>query len=140
MADVIFSAFVSDMVSRGISLLFEHFGHQKCTEAQLQQCTLLYHMLIKDHSVVDTVPQHQNTVPRGSLKVEVKGRQIANDGTIQWLSPSSLMVSTEYQGWYLLDTIRNREHELEEDEHGGDKVAPPRVFSTSVFNPLKHVL
>lgn len=117
MADAIFSAFVSDMVSRVISLVFEHFGHQPSTEAKLQR---VCHMLIRVHSVIE----------------EAKGRQINNDGTLQWLSE---LIDAEYQGRYFLDTIRSGEHEFEEDEHGGDKVAPRRVFSLSVFNPLKRV-
>jgi len=117
MADAIFSAFVSDMVSRGISFVFEHFGHQQSTEAKLQR---LCHMLTRVHSVVE----------------EAKGRQITNDGTLQWLSE---LIDGEFQGRYLLDTIRSGEHDIEEDEHDGDKVAPPRAFSISVLNPLKRV-
>ncbi|CAN6355915.1 unnamed protein product [Urochloa humidicola] len=111
MAEVIFSAFVSDMVSRVISFVSEHFGHQQSTEAKLQR---IGQMLIRVHSVVE----------------EAKGRQITNDGTLQWLSE---LIDGEYQGRYLLETIRCSEHDLE------DEVAPPRAFSLSLINPLKRV-
>ncbi|CAN6328982.1 unnamed protein product [Urochloa humidicola] len=111
MAEVIFSAFVSDMVSRVISFVSERFGHQQSTEAKLQR---IGQMLIRVHSVVE----------------EAKGRQITNDGTLQWLSE---LIDGEYQGRYLLETIRCSEHDLE------DEVAPPRAFSLSLINPLKRV-
>ncbi|CAL4892436.1 unnamed protein product [Urochloa decumbens] len=111
MAEVIFSAFVSDMVSRVISLVSDRFSPQQSTEAKLQR---IGHMLIRVHSVVQ----------------EAKARQIRNDGTLQWLSE---LIDGEYQGRYLLETIRCSEHDLE------DEVAPPRAFSLSLLNPLKRV-
>ncbi|CAL4906962.1 unnamed protein product [Urochloa decumbens] len=111
MAEVIFSAFVSDMVGRVISLVSDRFGPHQSTEAKLQR---IGHMLIRVHSVVQ----------------EAKGRQITNDGTLQWLSE---LIDGEYQGRYLLETIRCSEHDLE------DEVAPPRAFSLSLINPLKRV-
>ncbi|CAN6347574.1 unnamed protein product [Urochloa humidicola] len=75
MAEVIFSAFVSDMVSRVISFVSERFGHQQSTEAKLQR---IGQMLIRVHSVVE----------------EAKGRQMTNDGTLQWLSE---LIDGEYQ-------------------------------------------
>ncbi|OEL30248.1 Disease resistance protein RGA2 [Dichanthelium oligosanthes] len=111
MAEAIIPAFVSDMVSRVISLVLEHFGHQQNTETKLQR---ICHILIRVHSVVE----------------EAKGRQITNDGTLQWLSE---LIDGEYQGRHLLDTIRRGEHDLEEE------VAPPQAFSLSLFNPLKRV-
>ncbi|CAN6338234.1 unnamed protein product [Urochloa humidicola] len=99
MAEVIFSAIVGDMVSRMISLVSEHFGHQQSTAAKLQR---IGHMLIRVHSVVE----------------EAKGRQITNDGTLQWLSE---LIDGEYQGRYLLDTIRPcSEHDLEDEGLSGD--------------------
>ncbi|KAM3195471.1 hypothetical protein ACQJBY_071540 [Aegilops geniculata] len=114
MAELIFSAFVGDMVGRVISLLAGRFKGQGCAEAKLRR---ICHMLVKVHSAVE----------------EAKGRQITNHGTLEWLSELNNGV---YQGRYLLDTVRCREQELE-DEHADKVVGQP--FSLSLLNPAKRV-
>ncbi|KAI4973961.1 hypothetical protein ZWY2020_041742 [Hordeum vulgare] len=102
------------MVGRMISLLAGQFKGQQCTEAKLRK---ICHMLVKVYSAVE----------------EAKGRQITNYGTLEWLSELNAGV---YQSRYLLDTVRCREQELE-DEHADEVVAQP--FSFSLFNPAKRV-
>ncbi|KAF7093598.1 hypothetical protein CFC21_096002 [Triticum aestivum] len=114
MAEVIFSAVVGDMVGRVISLLAGQFKGQGCTDAKLRR---ICHMLVKVHSAVE----------------EAKGRQITNCGTLEWLSELNDGV---YQGRYLLNTVRCREQELD-NEHADKVVAQP--FSFSLFNPAKRV-
>ncbi|KAM3195474.1 hypothetical protein ACQJBY_071540 [Aegilops geniculata] len=114
MAELIISAVVGDMVGRVISLLAGRFKGQGCAEAKLRR---ICHMLVKVHSAVE----------------EAKGRQITNCGTLEWLSELNDGV---YQGRYLLDMVRCREQELE-DEHADKVVGQP--FSLSLFNPAKRV-
>jgi hypothetical protein len=76
MADAIISAIISDVVSRAISLLVGQFGNQESMEDKLQRIS---HLLIKIHSVIE----------------EAKGRQISNQGTLQWLSE---LINCEYHG------------------------------------------
>ncbi|VAI70156.1 unnamed protein product [Triticum turgidum subsp. durum] len=114
MAELIISAVVGDMVGRVISLLAGRFKGQGCTEAKLRR---ICHMLVKVHSAVE----------------EAKGRQITNCGTLEWLSELNDGV---YQGRYLLNTVRCREQELD-NEHADKVVAQP--FSFSLFNPAKRV-
>ncbi|XP_062203226.1 putative disease resistance protein RGA4 [Phragmites australis] len=118
MAEAIFSAVIGDAVSRVISLLTGYFSQQRSSEVKLRR---ICDMLIRIHSVVE----------------EAKGRQIENHGTLEWLSE---LIDGEYQGRYLLDTIGYGEHELEDDEHGDDKVTAPQVSSSlSLFNPAKRM-
>nr|CAB3465810.1 unnamed protein product [Digitaria exilis] len=84
MADAIISAIIGDVVSRAISLLVGRFSYKGSTENKLQRISQL---IIRIHSVVE----------------EAKGRQISNHGTLQWLSE---LIDTEYQSFYLLDSIR----------------------------------
>uniref|UniRef100_A0A453QP80 NB-ARC domain-containing protein n=1 Tax=Aegilops tauschii subsp. strangulata TaxID=200361 RepID=A0A453QP80_AEGTS len=114
MAELIISAVVGDMVGRVISLLAGRFKGQGCTDAKLRR---ICHMLVKVHSAVE----------------EAKGRQITNCGTLEWLSELNDGV---YQGRYLLDTVRCRDQELE-DEHADKVVGQP--FSLSLLNPAKRV-
>uniref|UniRef100_A0A453QP70 NB-ARC domain-containing protein n=1 Tax=Aegilops tauschii subsp. strangulata TaxID=200361 RepID=A0A453QP70_AEGTS len=114
MAELIISAVVGDMVGRVISLLAGQFKGQGCTDAKLRR---ICHMLVKVHSAVE----------------EAKGRHITNCGTLEWLSELNDGV---YQGRYLLDTVRCREQELEDDH--ADKVGT-QPFSLSLFNPAKRV-
>ncbi|KAF8659679.1 hypothetical protein HU200_058277 [Digitaria exilis] len=72
-------------------------------------------MLIRVHSVVE----------------EAKGRQITNDGTLQWLTE---LINGEYQGRYFLDTARCSGHDLEDEA-----AASARDFALSLVNPLKRV-
>ena len=113
MADAIISAIIGDVVSRAISLLVGRFSNQESTEDKLQRIS---HLLIRIHSVVE----------------EAKGRQISNHGTFQWLSE---LIDSEYQGFYLLDSIRCGNQEAERCDH---KVNP-QVSTLSLFNPAKRV-
>lgn len=113
MADAIISAIISDVVSRAISLLVGQFGNQESMEDKLQRIS---HLLIKIHSVIE----------------EAKGRQISNQGTLQWLSE---LINCEYHGSYLLDSISCGNQEAERCEH---KVGP-QVSTMSLFNPAKRV-
>uniref|UniRef100_A0A453QP78 NB-ARC domain-containing protein n=1 Tax=Aegilops tauschii subsp. strangulata TaxID=200361 RepID=A0A453QP78_AEGTS len=111
MAELIISAVVGDMVGRVISLLAGQFKGQGCTDAKLRR---ICHMLVKVHSAVE----------------EAKGRHITNCGTLEWLSELNDGV---YQGRYLLDTVRCREQELEDDH--ADKNCQPihRPLATNIF-------
>lgn len=112
MAETILSAIVGDAVSRVISRLIGHYcRHQRqSTEAKLQ---MIRHKLLRIHSAVE----------------EARGKQIANDGTLRWLSE---LIDAEYQGNYLLDCIKHELDESEEEDDDG-KV----VFTLSQFNPAK---
>ncbi|CAL5093792.1 unnamed protein product [Urochloa decumbens] len=72
MAEVIFSAFVSDMVSRVISLVSDRFSPQQSTEAKLQR---IGHMLIRVHSVVQEAKARQI---RNGMRVRIA----AKDGRV----------------------------------------------------------
>ncbi|CAN6342739.1 unnamed protein product [Urochloa humidicola] len=113
MADAIISAIIGDVVSRAISLLVGRFSNQESTEDKLQRIS---HLLIRIHSVVQ----------------EAKGRQISNDGILQWLSE---LIDSEYQGIYLLDSIVCGDQEAERCD---DKVVP-QISTLSLFNPAKRV-
>ncbi|TKW28213.1 hypothetical protein SEVIR_3G322000v4 [Setaria viridis] len=113
MADAIISAIIGDVVSRAITLLIGRFSNQGSSEDKLQRIS---HLLIRIHSVVE----------------EAKGRQVSNQGTLQWLSE---LIESEYQGFYLLDSIRCGNQETERCE---DKV-DPQVSTISLFNPTKRV-
>ncbi|PUZ66992.1 hypothetical protein GQ55_3G394700 [Panicum hallii var. hallii] len=113
MADAIISAIIGDVVSRAISLLVGRFSNQESTEDKLQRIS---HLLIRIHSVVE----------------EAKGRQIFNHGTLHWLSE---LIESEYQGFYLLDSIRCGKQEAEHCNHKVD----PQVSTLSLFNSAKRV-
>ncbi|TVU50440.1 hypothetical protein EJB05_01811, partial [Eragrostis curvula] len=112
MAETFISAVVGDVVSRVISLFLGHFRHQQSTEAKL---ATVCHKLISIHSVVQ----------------EAKGRQILNNGTLQWLSE---LIDVEYQGRYLFDTTG-----CEKSDNEDQQVEAPHVSTTSLFNPAKRV-
>ncbi|KAM0931133.1 hypothetical protein ACQ4PT_000527 [Festuca glaucescens] len=97
MAEVLFSAVVGDMVGRVISLLASRCrnSNQESAMAKLQK---IRRMLVRIHSVVE----------------EAKGRHIRNHVALDWLSDLDDGV---WQGRYLLDTVRCRETEHEEDGH-----------------------
>uniref|UniRef100_A0ACD5X9P5 Uncharacterized protein n=1 Tax=Avena sativa TaxID=4498 RepID=A0ACD5X9P5_AVESA len=116
-AEVIFSAVVGELAGRVISLLTGQFKGQDGTEAKLRQ---ICHMLVKVHSAIE----------------EARGRQITNNGTLDWLSELN---DGLYQGRYLLDTVGRREQEMTEDDEPVDKVVAARPFSLSSFNPAKRV-
>ncbi|XP_066326361.1 disease resistance protein RGA2-like [Miscanthus floridulus] len=111
MAETIISAIVGDAVSRVISHLIGHYcrHQQQSTEAKLQ---MIRHKLVRIHSAVE----------------EARGKQIANDGTLRWLSE---LIDAEYQGNYLLDCIK---HDLDEGDEDDDAKV---VSSLSRFNPAK---
>ncbi|CAL4899589.1 unnamed protein product [Urochloa decumbens] len=113
MADAIISAIIGDVVGRAISLLVGRFSNQESTEDKLQRIS---HLLIRIHSVVE----------------EAKRRQISNHGILQWLSE---LIDSEYQGFYLLDSIRCGNQEARQC---ADKVVP-QVSTFSLFNPAKRV-
>ncbi|KAJ1256926.1 hypothetical protein BS78_08G102900 [Paspalum vaginatum] len=119
MAEAIISAIIGDVVGRAISLLIGRFTSDKeSTEGKLQRIS---HLLIRIHSVVE----------------EAKGRQISNHGTLQWLSE---LIDSEYQGYYLLDSISIGCGGEKADEPSDDcKVAPLQVSTLSLFNPAKRV-
>ncbi|KAK3136505.1 hypothetical protein QOZ80_5BG0437170 [Eleusine coracana subsp. coracana] len=83
MTEAIVSAVVGEAVSRVVSLVTGNFSPQQRTEAKLQR---ICRLLIRIHSVVE----------------EAKGRQIENQGVLQWLSQ---LIDGEYEGRYLIDTI-----------------------------------
>ncbi|KAM0895303.1 hypothetical protein ACQ4PT_023951 [Festuca glaucescens] len=114
MAEVIFSAVVGELAGRVISLLGSQFKGQERSQAKLRQ---ICHMLVKVHSAIE----------------EARGRQITNDGTLEWLSELN---NGLYEGRYLLDTVGCREQE-NEDELADKVVSQP--FSFSLFNPAKRV-
>ncbi|GJN35097.1 hypothetical protein PR202_gb23830 [Eleusine coracana subsp. coracana] len=89
MTEAIVSAVVGEAVSRVVSLVTGNFSPQQRTEAKLQR---ICRLLIRIHSVVE----------------EAKGRQIENQGVLQWLSQ---LIDGEYEGRYLIDTIGCSEHE-----------------------------
>lgn len=111
MAETIISAILGDAVSRVISHLIGHYcRHQRqSTEAKLQ---MIRHKLVRIHSAVE----------------EARGKQIVNDGTLQWLSE---LIVAEHQGNYLLDCIK---HDLDEGDEDDDAKV---VSSLSRFNPAK---
>uniref|UniRef100_A0A804N5W8 NB-ARC domain-containing protein n=1 Tax=Zea mays TaxID=4577 RepID=A0A804N5W8_MAIZE len=86
MADAIISAIIGDVVSRAVSLLIGRFisNNQESAEDKLQR---MRRLVIRIHSVVE----------------EAKGRQISNNGTLQLLSD---LIDGDYQGCYLLDSVR----------------------------------
>nr|CAB3461998.1 unnamed protein product [Digitaria exilis] len=113
MADAIISAIIGDVVSRAISLLVGRFSYKESTQDKLQRISQL---IIRIHSVIE----------------EAKGRQISNHGTLQWLSE---LIHSEYQSFYLLDSIRCGDKEAERCD---DKVHL-QVSNLSLFNPAKRV-
>ncbi|TVU50430.1 hypothetical protein EJB05_01801, partial [Eragrostis curvula] len=125
MTEAIVSAVVGEAISRVISLVTGSFSHQQSTEAKLQR---ICRLLIRVHSVVE----------------EAKSRQIENPGVLQWLAD---LIAGEYEGRYLLDTIRCSEHdqlvddEEDNEEQGLNKVSFPQSASStlSLFNPAKRV-
>jgi hypothetical protein len=119
MAEAVVSAVVGEAVSRVISLVTGNFGQQQqSSEAKLQR---ICRLLIRIHSVVE----------------EAKGRQIENQGVLQWLSE---LIDGEYEGRYLLDTtIGCSEQELDDDEKAHSQVSLPQASSLSLFNPAKRM-
>ncbi|CAL4892435.1 unnamed protein product [Urochloa decumbens] len=113
MADAIISAIIGDVVSRAISLLVGRFSNQESTEDKLQ---MISHLLIRIHSVVQ----------------EAKGRQISNNGILQWLSE---LINSEYQGIYLLDSIVCGDQEVERCD---DKMFGRHVEKERIVNFLLH--
>uniref|UniRef100_A0ACD5WDS9 Uncharacterized protein n=1 Tax=Avena sativa TaxID=4498 RepID=A0ACD5WDS9_AVESA len=113
-AEVIFSAVVGDLAGRVISLLAGQFKGQERTEAKLRR---MCHMLVKVHSAIE----------------EARGRQITNNGTLEWLAELNHGL---YQGRYLLDTVGCKEREETAEDH---KKVVSQLFSFSLFNPAKRV-
>jgi hypothetical protein len=115
MADAIISAIIGDVVSRAVSLLIGRFisNNQESAEDKLQR---MRRLVIRIHSVVE----------------EAKGRQISNNGTLQLLSD---LIDGDYQGCYLLDSVRCG-GEADRDDDGK---AIPQVSTLSLFNPAKRV-
>ncbi|XP_025809857.1 disease resistance protein RGA2-like isoform X2 [Panicum hallii] len=113
MADAIISAIIGDVVSRAICLLVGRFSNQESTEDKLQRIS---HLLIRIHSVVE----------------EAKGRQIFNHGTLHWLSE---LIESEYQGFYLFDSIRCGKQEAEHCDH---KMFGRHVEKERIINFLLH--
>lgn len=120
MAEAIISAIIGDLVSRVISLLIRHYKHhqqqQQSTETKLQS---IRHKLIRIHSVVE----------------EARGRQITNDGALQWLSE---LIDAEHQGKYLLEVVKDVELEFEGEQDDSSTV-PSQVSTFSLSNPAKRV-
>ncbi|CAL4892419.1 unnamed protein product [Urochloa decumbens] len=120
MAETIVSAVIGDAVSRVISLLTGRFAHKQSTEAKLRR---ICHLLIRIHSVVE----------------EARGRQITNDGVLNWLSE---LIDGEFHARYLLDEMIGcgDRNELEGNDSCEEQVPLPQANSSmSLFNPAKRM-
>ncbi|CAL4906941.1 unnamed protein product [Urochloa decumbens] len=120
MAETIVSAVIGDAVSRVISLLTGRFAQKKSTEAKLRR---ICHLLIRIHSAVE----------------EARGRQITNDGVLQWLSD---LINGEHHARYLLDEMIScgDRNDIEGNDSCEEQVPPPQAnFSMSLFNPAKRM-
>ncbi|CAN6351658.1 unnamed protein product [Urochloa humidicola] len=119
MAETIVSAVIGDTVSRVISLLTGRFAQKQSTEAKLRR---ICHLLIRIHSVVE----------------EARGRQITNDGALQWLTE---LIDSENHARYLLDEMIGcgDRNELDDNDSCEEQVPLPQASSMSLFNPAKRM-
>ncbi|CAM0954382.1 unnamed protein product [Alopecurus aequalis] len=107
--EALISAFLGDIVGRGISFVAEKSCQQATTEDDLQR---LQQLLLRISAVVE----------------KAEGRCVSNRGMINQVS---MMMKHMFRGYYLLDSFKCKEMKTDDEE------VSRSLFSQSKFNPAK---